>query len=68
VTEPRVVLQAHQLRTRACTAALLHGTTKARVRRSPVSALLASTVFAAVIVVAIVVTIRITSVLHSTGH
>jgi hypothetical protein len=68
VTDPRVVLQAHALRTQACTTALLHGTRRARVTRTVLGPLWGSAVLGALILVIIIVVARIVSVLHHTGR
>jgi hypothetical protein len=68
VTDPQVVLQAHALRTAASTAALLHGTRRARVTRAVLGPLWGSAVLGVLVLVIIVVVARIVSVLHHTGH
>lgn len=68
MTDPKVVLQAHALRTQASREALLHGEHRMRTRRSVTGALFASAVLTAVVVVVVVVTSRIISVLQHTGR
>ncbi len=68
MTDPQVVLQAHALRTRASTDALLHGSRRARVRRATLATLAGSGLLAGLILGAVVVTTRVVSVLHQSGH
>ena len=65
MTDPKVVLQAHALRTQASQEALLHGTGRLRTTRTLLGPLWGSIMLAVVIVVIVVVTSRIVSVL---GH
>lgn len=65
MTDPKIVLQAHALRTQASQEALLHGTGSARTPRALLSGIWGSVMLAVVIVVIVVVTSRIVSVL---GH
>ena len=65
MTDPKVVLQAHSLRTQASQEALLHGTGRAGTARTLLGTLWGSVMLAIVIVVVVVVTSRIVSVL---GH
>lgn len=66
--DPKVVLEAHALRSQASAKALLHGSRRPRTQRTVVSTLFGSTMLAAVIVTAVIVTNRIVTALHSTGH
>lgn len=66
--DPKVVLQAHALRTQATQDALLHGTGRARTPRALLGAVWGSLMLAVVIVVIVVVTSRIVSVLSHTHH
>jgi hypothetical protein len=68
VNDPQVVLQAHALRTKATSDALLHGGRQPRTRRALLAALIGSTTLAAVITLTIIVVGRIVTVLHHTGH
>jgi DUF1365 family protein len=68
VSDPQVVLQAHALRSKATSDALLHGARRPRTRRALLGALIGSTTLAAVIAVTIIVVGRIVTVLHHTGH
>ena len=63
-SDPKVVLQAHALRTRDTRQALVHGGQPPRMVHSSYGALIASTAVAVIIVIAIFVVARITGALH----
>jgi hypothetical protein len=63
MTDPKVVLQAHALRTRRTSAALLHGTARPRRATHLSGAVIGSFALAALIVAVVTVVARIVSVL-----
>jgi len=62
--DPKVVLQAHALRSAATRDAVLHGTNRPRTHRAVLSALWGSVMLAVVIVIVVIVASRIVTVLH----
>jgi len=62
--DPKVVLQAHGLRTRDTRQALVHGGQPPRMVHSAYGALIASTVVAVVVVIVIFVVARVAGALH----
>jgi hypothetical protein len=61
--DPKILLQAHALRTRLTRQALLYGRGSSRTRHGGVRALLVGVVLAAVILVAILLVVRIKAAL-----
>lgn len=62
--DTKVVLQAHALRTRDTRQALVHGGQPPRMAHSAYGALIAGTVLAIVVVIAIFVVARVATALH----
>ncbi len=62
--DPKVVLQAHALRTEATRHAVLHGTRAPRTRPHPNRALWFSLAIAVVILAVVLVVVRVTTTLH----
>jgi hypothetical protein len=62
--DPKVVLQAHALRTRETRRALVHGSRPPRLGHGAYGALMASGALAVAIVIVVFVVARVVSVLH----
>lgn len=62
--DPKVVLQAHALRSAATRQALLHGDARPRTHRAMIGALWGTVVLAVVIVILVIVASRIITVVH----
>lgn len=66
MTDPKVVLQAHALRTRRASAALLHGTSRPRRATQLHTTVIGSFALGATVVAVVTVVARIVSVLQHT--
>jgi hypothetical protein len=62
--DPKVVLQAHALRTRETRQALIHGSRAPRLGHGNYGALMASLAVAVAIIIVVFVVARVVSVLH----
>jgi ABC-type glycerol-3-phosphate transport system permease component len=62
--DPRVVLQAHALRTRETRRTLVHGSGSARVSHSNYGALLASVTLGVVVIIIVFVVTKVVGALH----